>query len=153
MVVKYLTLRSYMKVGLVSCVSKKKKGKHRAEDLYTSPLFIWSRAYVKRYYDKYFILSAKHYLVKPDQEIEFYNETLIGKTAIAKKAWAEETFRQILKAIKPDQTTLFIHVGMTYRKYLVPLLQAVGYKIEIPLAGLRIGEQLSWYDKQTRYAC
>lgn len=142
-----------MKIGLVSCVSKKRKGKHRVEDLYISPLFIWSRAYVKRYYDKYFVLSAKHHLLSPDQIIESYDETLIGKSARVKKAWAEETFRQILKTIKPDGATLFIHVGMSYRKYLVPLLEAAGYKVEIPLAGLRIGEQLSWYDKQTRYAC
>lgn len=142
-----------IKIGLVSCVSKKKNGKYRAEDLYVSPLFIWSRAYVKRYYDKWFILSAKHHLLSPEQVIESYDETLVGKSSKAKKAWAEETFRQILKTIKPDEATLFIHAGMAYRKYLVSLLQAAGYKIEIPLAGLRIGEQLSWYDKQTRYAC
>lgn len=142
-----------IRIGLVSCVSKKKEGRHKAEDLYFSPLFIYSRAYVKRYYDKWFILSAKHHLLTPGQIVESYDETLNGKNAKEKEVWAQETFRQISAHIKQHDATIFIHAGMAYRKYLVPKLESAGYKIEIPLAGLRIGEQLSWYDKKTRYAC
>lgn len=139
------------KIGLISCVSKKKKGKHRAEELYTSPLFVLSCTYVKKHYDEWFILSAKHHLLSFNKVIESYNETLVGKASKIKKIWAEKTFQQIRETIKPDKATLFVHAGLSYRKYLMPLLQTAGYKVEVPLVGLRIGEQLSWYNKHAKY--
>ena len=48
-------------IVLISCVSKKKAQKAKAEELYESPLFVKSLAYAKSLKpDSIYILSAKH---------------------------------------------------------------------------------------------
>jgi hypothetical protein len=41
--------------------------------------------------------------------------------------------------------------GMRYREFLMDYLCDRGVDVEIPLEGLRIGEQLSWFGEQNAY--
>ncbi len=58
-------------IYLVSWVSKKKRDKHLAKDIYDSPWFKKARVYVKQrlqHADRWFILSAKHELIRSLRE-------------------------------------------------------------------------------------
>lgn len=43
-----------------------------------------------------------------------------------------------------------ILAGDRYREFLTPMLQARGVQVDVPMQGLRIGEQLRWLDRQMR---
>jgi hypothetical protein len=83
-------------IALISCVSKKIKTKPGekipAGKLYTSDLFRKSLAYAKKLQadkkiDKIFILSAKHYVLPLEKDIETYNETLKNKPRGERREW------------------------------------------------------------------
>ena len=104
-------------------------------------------------YDRWFILSAKYRLVEPETYIELYDETLNDKTAVERREWSEAVFDQIAYKF-PDSgaVELYFHAGARYREFLIPLLTKAGYSCEVPLKGLRIGEQLAWYNKHSTHS-
>jgi len=132
-----------MKIALVSCVSKKQQGIHKAKDLYISEWFKKARTYVEsNNYYKWYILSAKYHLVEPEQELPYYEMYLPTQSKDYKKEWGIKVSQQLLF---PSETEIDIFAGQQYRKYLVPELTSKGYKINIPLEGLGIGNQLKWF--------
>jgi len=137
------------RIGLIGCVKKKKAVKSQAKDLYISDLFIKARRYVETHYDKWFILSAKYYLVDPKTCIEPYDETLNEKTVKERKEWSRRVFSQIKDRLpNPSQYELYFHAGIKYREFLIPILIKAGYSCKVSLKGMRIGEQLSWYKRR-----
>jgi hypothetical protein len=42
-----------------------------------------------------------------------------------------------------------IFARQPYRKFLVPALQSDGYEVNVPIANVRIGEQLAWFAAQS----
>ena len=64
------------KIGLISCVSMKQNREADASNLYISPLFKKSKEYAIDRLDKFYILSAKHGLLKPTDRIHPYELTL-----------------------------------------------------------------------------
>lgn len=136
-----------MRVGLVGCVKAKRSTASPAEDLYTSTLFEGRRRYVERTCDRWFVLSAKHGLLKPTSLVEPYDETLKTKSRVERRRWSESVLEQ-LDAILGNLggTTFEIHAGAEYRDHgLTAGLLARGAQVELPAAGLRIGEQLAFY--------
>ncbi|MBN1545149.1 MAG: hypothetical protein JW902_00655 [Syntrophaceae bacterium] len=127
------------KIVLISCVSKKRLNKCKARDLYISPLFKKNLQYaLKLAPDQIFILSAKYGLVGLDDEIEPYDQTLNTMSARENRQWARQVLQQLsAKADLKNDHFVFL-AGAKYRKNLVPYMTYV----EIPLEGLRIGEQL-----------
>ena len=130
-------------IFLVSCVAEKHDRPMAARDLYCSDLFEKARNFVERQGGRWFILSAKYGLVPPEEVIEPYNETLKDKTADERHRWANEVVQE-LKPHCPRGTTVVFLAGERYREFLVSALREFGTSIEIPMEGLRIGEQLSW---------
>jgi hypothetical protein len=55
------------RVALVSCVKSKRTSESPARDLYTSPLFTKMRRYAEQHAEAWFILSAEHGVLAPDQ--------------------------------------------------------------------------------------
>jgi hypothetical protein len=113
-----------------------------------SNLFRKAFTYAKKHYDIVAILSAKYGFLSLDDPVEPYDESLNDKGVAEIKAWSDRVFGQMkskldLKAI----SVAYFHTGDRYRKYLIPKLEGVGIKCDIPLEGLRIGEQLEWYNK------
>jgi hypothetical protein len=128
-------------VVLVSCASKKLALRARAEDLYVSDLFQKSLAYARSLRPAaIFILSAKHGLVQPDEELDPYNETLNAMRPSEILAWSERVFHQLRKRTDVEHDHFVFLAGDKYRRYLLPRLRSV----DVPMEGLRIGEQLSW---------
>jgi hypothetical protein len=107
-----------------------------------SQLFKKARSYVGANYRFWFILSAEYGFVRPNDWIFPYDKTLNNMPADLIKEWSEMVFNDIM-TIRPTEVDFY--AGVKYRKYLIPLLEAEGIKCNIPLEGLGIGEQLSWY--------
>jgi hypothetical protein len=130
-------------ITIVACVSLKENQPNPAKDLYKSPWFKKARAYVEKQDWDWYIVSAKYGLLHTDKVIEPYELTLNNMKATERKQWSEKVFKEILQVF-PEKGTVRFFAGKRYREYLVPLLQEVGYTVEIPLMGLGIGQQLAW---------
>jgi hypothetical protein len=127
------------KIILISCVSKKRPIKSKAQDLYISPLFKKNLQYaLKQKPDQIFILSAKYGLISLDEEIEPYDLTLNNMSAKEIKNWAKRVLSDLANQADLQQDSFIFLAGAKYRKYLVSHLT----HFEVPFAGLPIGKQL-----------
>jgi len=134
-------------ISIVQCVSKKRDTPHLARDLYTSPLFVNAAAYAEKISDDWYIISAKYGLVHPTDFVEPYDVTLKDMSASERRKWAEQVFSTLKPLLNSTDTVVFL-AGVKYRENLVKKVAALGCKVEIPMEGLRIGEQVSWLQKQ-----
>jgi len=88
--------------------------------------------------DGIYILSAKYGLLNLEQEIDPYEQTLNNMRANDVKQWANQVIEEIRAISNVDETEYIFLAGDKYRKYLLLHLN----NVQIPLKGLRIGEQL-----------
>jgi hypothetical protein len=117
-----------------------------ARDLYVSQLFRGRRSYVEATCDRWFILSAKHGLVSPQEALEPYDETLNEKSAEAKRLWSAAVLAQLTSAVEIVGTTFEVHAGSQYRNFgLVEELRRRGANVEVPAEHLSQGQQLAFY--------
>lgn len=143
-----------LKIALVACAKAKLAAPAPAGELYASPLFQLTRRYVEAgpdYFDWY-IVSAKHGLVDPDETLEPYDVTLAALRPAEREQWAERTASELV-ALYGDaldrgvDVQVDLYAGAPYRRALVPHLERPGFRVRAPLAGLRIGEQLAWLNR------
>jgi hypothetical protein len=117
-----------------------------ARDLYASTLFRGRLAYVEATCDRWFVLSAKHGLVTPDEVFEPYEETLNHKSVEAKRDWAARVVVQLIESVDIPGTVFEVHAGAAYRNFgLVAGLRGRGATVEIPTEHLGQGKQLEFY--------
>ena len=131
------------RICLVSCVSQKKPHPAPAQDLYTSPLFRKARAYVVKSGSPWFILSAQHGLVHPDEIVDPYDKTLNDMGAAERRVWAQKVQSQMDLAL-PAADEAIIFAGARYREHLEPWLRRQYASVRVPMQGLQIGKQLQW---------
>lgn len=129
-------------VALIACSSKKLDEPAPARDLYQSALFRKSLSYVQEVLepDCAFVLSAKHHLLPLDQVIEPYDVTLNEMSAAEIRDWSSRVLAELEKETDTEEDRFTFLAGQTYRRYLVPEL----VNTEVPMEGLRIGEQLQF---------
>lgn len=128
-------------VVLISCVSQKLETEAKAKDLYTSPLFRKNMAYAHKLQpDNIYILSAKYGLLGLDEKIKPYDLTLNTMKTSEKKEWAAFVLEQIRKKVDMNSTNFIFLAGKNYRQYLIPYMP----HFDIPMEGMRIGEQLQF---------
>ena len=89
-------------IVLVSCSKTKQPFTCQAKSLYCSPLFKAQRAFAEAVSGKWFILSAKHGLIKPDDIIKPYDQTLAKMTLYDQKIWAIGVATILQKEITSD---------------------------------------------------
>lgn len=138
-----------MEIGLVSCTKSKREQATKPRDLYTpSAFFSRAREYTERNHDSWYILSAKHHLLRPDgPPIEPYDDTLNGAPVDRKREWAQTVYDQLQEeGLLSDGNQLVFHAGRDYYDELLPLLADAAVDIETPTDGLRYGETLAWYN-------
>jgi hypothetical protein len=137
-------------VYLVSCVAQKRTSATRAKDLYVSEWFRRARDYVEASGDPWFILSAKCGLVSPDDVLGPYEQTLNTMGVRERRAWADRVQLQMDQRL-PESDRIVLLAGQRYREYLMDYLRRRTLTIEVPLEGLRIGEQLSWFARARQH--
>lgn len=133
---------------LISCVSQKLKKKSQARDLYISDWFSKAKTYADILGDQWMILSAKHGLLEPETMIEPYERSLYECKREERKIWAKKVAGEIESKI-PFGSTIIILAGNIYREFLIPLLEE-NYSIEIPMKGLKIGQQKSFLKEKIK---
>ena len=53
---------------------------------------------------------------------------------------------QLVNSLRASKHATIL-AGDRYREFLTPLLLARGMQVDVPMQGLRIGEQLRWLDR------
>lgn len=129
-----------MKIALISCVKTKGKSKAMAKDLYLSPWFKMNYAFAKRNYDKVFILSAKYGLLKENDWIEPYEQTLNKMKQLDRRKWANNVLSRLNKVACLQKDKFIILAGIKYREFLLGNGRIENY--EIPFEGDSFGIQL-----------
>jgi hypothetical protein len=130
-------------IYLISCVSRKRTGTMRAEDLYNiSAWFDLLKQIVIRD-NPWYILSAKYGLVHPDDLISSYDESIFKMSYDERRAWAAKVCEQMRGRYKrPPKAKFQMLTGGAYRQFLVPLLTEWGATIDFPLGNMRLGPQM-----------
>lgn len=149
------------RVALIACSASKLDRPAPAAELYRGSLFRKSLTYARAICADVRILSAKHHVVKEDQVLEPYDETLKGMRQADQKRWAAICWAQLDNEFRsdPDPEVHFIFLcGMAYRDRVINgmlrdnLLRSRmtprgrEYTRQEPLEGLGIGQQLAWLD-------
>lgn len=131
---------------LVTCVKSKAHRPSAAKDLYTSPLFRKQRAYAEKARVPWFILSAEHGLVAPDEWLAPYERYLPETPASYRTAWAAWVAARLELLAGPLQGKIVeIHAGSAYLSVIRPELEKRGTHVVDPLHGLQMGSRLAWY--------
>lgn len=136
-----------VRIRLVGCVKSKLAFPAPAGELYVSPLFRGRRAAVERSCDRWFILSAAHGLVDPDRVLEPYDVTLTTRGSQQRREWARQVLNQLIETVGGlSGQTFEVHAGSAYTDHgLLEGLRAAGATVELPVAGLTMGQQLARY--------
>ncbi len=128
-------------IVLISCVSKKLNQAAPAKGLYDSTLFKSCYTYgVSLQPDKIYILSAKYGLVPADKVIKPYNLTLNTMKTKEIQEWSQGVLYDLKNNTDLENDNYIFLAGEKYRRYLLPHIK----HYEIPMRGLKIGQQLSW---------
>jgi len=133
-------------VVLVGCVKTKLAHGAAAKDLYVSDYFTKMRAYAEGSGCPWFILSAEHGLVGPDDWLEPYERYLPDTSQDYRLAWGERVAEQLERAVGPlDDMVLDVHAGAAYVESLERAVGRRGAQVVDQLKGLSFGRRLSWY--------
>jgi hypothetical protein len=137
------------RVGLVGCVKKKRDVPMRASELYVSSLFTGRRKYVARTCDRWFVLSAKHGVLEPEEIVAPYDVSLTTMSAAARRGWSAQVLDDLQRRLGGlGSHTFEIHAGAAYRDFgLLDGLLRTGARVEVPAAGLSQGQQLAFYKR------
>ncbi len=136
---------------LVACAASKHSGAHEARDLYDSTLFREARNYAEREADRWYILSALHGLLDPLRVVEPYERTLNRMAIAVRRNWAARVNDRLLQVLGPNERVTIL-AGQRYREFVEPFLRQHGFDVHVPLAGLRIGEQVQWLQRTNAYS-
>ena len=125
---------SALPVGLVACCKTKLAVRAPARELYTGTLFKLSCQWLDPRCSRIAILSAKHGVLRSDQEIEPYEQTLVGAPWKDVQDWHRRANQQ-LRQLFPGSRFLVI-AGHEY------LGAVTGLPFEQAFGGLPIGRKM-----------
>lgn len=141
------------RIVLIACVSKKRPSKSKAKDLYVSQLFKYCLAYAYTLNpDKIYILSALHYLLDLETEIEPYNVTLSNMPKSKRKEglrvlnreekaeWGKKVVEMLSEHTDLQNDQFILLAGQEYIKPIKPYLT----NIDDRLKGMGIGRRISF---------
>ena len=151
-----------IRICLISCVSQKTNYKNPCKDLYISPLFKKTWAYVSQIERPHgvYILSALHGLIRYDAVIEPYDKTLLDMSKEESLEWAEKVKKQLTETFVKDGRTLEdyqfqIFAGSKYYENLLDFFPdkelvfgtlPIGKRLGALTTSLRTGKKLVWED-------
>jgi hypothetical protein len=123
---------------LVSCVKEKGAVPAFARDLYVSTLFRTMRAYAESAECPWFILSAEHGLVTPEEWLAPYDRYLKETPGDYRRAWGEWVAARLERSQAPSRTRSSRSMrALLMSTHLLEPLQRRGARVDLPLTGLR----------------
>lgn len=132
---------------LIACGKAKAAEPTAANDLYISARFRKARAYAERSGMPWFILSAEHGLVGPDEWLAPYERYLPDTPRDYRTAWGEWVAARLNLLAGPLRGRIVeIHAGEAYLQPLTAPLTRRGAQIDQPLHGLTAARWQGWYD-------
>ena len=133
------------RIVLIGCGKRKQPHRTRAENLYLGTLFEFSLRYARSLSpDMIFILSAKHGLLDLGHEIEPYDMTLNNMPVAEIRAWSSNVVARLRERADLRHDHFIFLAGDRYRRFILPHVRS----FELPLRGLRFGEQLQFLKRQ-----
>ena len=128
---------------LISCSKSKLTVRAPARDLYTGQLFKRAVSWAERHDLPWFVVSALHELLTPDQEVSPYNYTIKDLRQRERKQWAHQLVGQLTRYAGPHSHAILL-LPEPYRRFIEPELFSEKITYETPLAGMGIGRQMKW---------
>lgn len=137
---------SAVTIGLVGCCKPKLAHAAPARELYLSRLFALSLAEASRRCDVVYVVSAEHGLVELDAVVEPYDKTMADIAKEWRPIWGGRVWSSIAARHSSGARHVAIYAG---KEYAQPIIRAAPYgergaTFTQPLAGMQIGERLSW---------
>ena len=130
-----------MRVTLIQCTNTKRSGTHKATNLYDeSAYFRIMREWAQSTSNPWYILSAKHGLVNPEQVIDDYNQRGLSVKQ------SKEIARQLHDK---GVSEVLITAGKGYTDQLTPELERLGIDVIEVCRGKRIGERMAELKERT----
>lgn len=155
-------------IALIGCGRRKRSHPSPARELYTGTLFQACRDWAETHADAYWIASAKHLIVEPDQVIEPYDLSLRDLDADTRR-WRARQIQMHFRSrwidfcrFKKGPSGFMVAVNrprvvlLASREYLFGFYEwrerhrDDSFEFEMPLAGLGIGQQMAWLRQQVR---
>ncbi len=139
------------RIGLVAAAQRRRTGVRQAREQFaSSPTFRRARDYCERAYGEWYILSASHLLLAPQQVIGPDELRLSALTADERLEWAARVAAR-LRARRDRSAEALTFVLFASHRYATLLARAAPeLSIELPLRGLAPRERLRWYDERLR---
>ena len=106
-----------------------------ARELFESDGFARAREHAVRSGRPWFVLSAKHGLLDPDDVVGPFDVLLGDQPAGYRAAWAEWVVVQLADRVRLPGTTVEVHGGVDFAQALKAPLARRGARTEIPLPG------------------
>ncbi len=103
---------------LIGCGRHKKRSPTRAGDLYTSSRFKISKEIAANISSQFFVLSAKHGLLEPDQVVDPYDVDISSLNDQEVILWAESVVSSISKLAPGSKVTV-----LAEEQYALPLIE------------------------------
>jgi hypothetical protein len=134
-------------VVLVGCSSSKAASPRPARELFTGTAFTKARDRAEASGLPWYVLSAEHGLLEPDEPVAPYDRYLPDTSRDYRAAWASRVVAQLAERHDLRGLVVEAHAGRAYCEPLVQPLGEAGATLLQPLAGLGQGERLAWYGR------
>lgn len=126
---------------LIQCVDSKQVGTHPAKELYQGNYFEAMKRYAKARDKPWYILSAKHGLVDPNDTLDYYDAFGLSD------AQADEISEEL---VEMNVKSVHLIGGVEYTNALIPELERRGIDVIEIAQGLKIGERVSLLQRKAR---
>lgn len=144
------------RVALVGCGKAKLDHEAPARELYTSNLFRLSVAWAERHCDAWYVVSALHGLVEPDELLRPYDFSLADMRVGELEAWTRRVLMRLSDRERAADVVLLAggrygalagHLRWSMHP-AVDFCRGTVASVEEPLTGLGIGQRLGWLKRQ-----
>jgi len=123
------------RVVLIGSAGETAPGPVPVADLFRSDGFVRAREQAVRSGSPWFVLSAKHGLLEPDDVVAPYGVTLGDASTVFRSAWGEWVAAQLGERVQLQGATVEVHGGVDFAQPLRQPLARRGAALELPLPG------------------
>ena len=124
------------RVVLIGSAGETAPGPVPVAELFRSAGFARAREQAVRSGVPWFVLSAKHGLLEPDDVVAPYSLELGDSSTVYRSAWGEWVAAQLGERVQISGVTVEVHGGVDFAQPLRQPLARRGAAVELPLPGL-----------------